>query len=136
MIKYENGHRQCCKCNHSNQNDSGYCTNMMQGGHCSGTPISKKKSWAGCFGVCDSHYFFIGLISAKILTKCKLNPPKLTQTWKCQNCTLANEMDKKNCTACMEIRPTFPPADGDKQVKTMKKKRDESPSLGAPPRTN
>jgi hypothetical protein len=29
LIEYENGHWQCCKCNHSNQNNSGYCTNMM-----------------------------------------------------------------------------------------------------------
>jgi hypothetical protein len=67
LIKYEQQRWECPKCQHSNSNDAGYCSKMVEGKRCGGTKQCEKKSWTGCFQVCD--LFFSFFVTSSILRK-------------------------------------------------------------------
>jgi hypothetical protein len=67
LIQYEQQRWECPKCQHSNSNDAGYCSKMVEGKRCGGTKQCEKKSWTGCFQVCD--LFFSFFVTSSILRK-------------------------------------------------------------------
>ena len=81
LVAFEKGKWECSKCSKKNSNEAGYCDNMIEGKQCGGTKkCDKIIGWGNCF-----------------------NPQQ--ETWKCENCTVANNLSAQVCVACNEPRP-------------------------------
>lgn len=65
LIEYEKGTWKCSKCDASNSNDSGFCSNYLNGVWCGGTAECESTSWGNCFEKYkvfnDSHHYLAHL---------------------------------------------------------------------------
>eukprot|EP00804_Cyclotella_cryptica_P030579 CCRYP_020011-RB/>CCRYP_020011-RB protein AED:0.05 eAED:0.05 QI:2780/1/1/1/1/0.5/4/1502/210 len=79
LIEYEKGTWKCSKCDSSNPNDSGFCSNKVNGVRCGGTAICETKTWGDCLD-------------------------KYKDLWNCPSCTLPNPKSKNICLVCNTSR--------------------------------